>query len=331
MDSSHLYTFDQILELDSNNFYAPSSSLYNPTELSSPTYADPQQFIAHSTPQQLCLDTGPAILEDDLWQHYRLMQQQHNCQEFHPLQPTAPSKQLFYGEEEQFFSPMSADFLANFPSEYTEDDLSSCGSSPYMDQKYLSPITPSGSPPLPYYSNIPIDSLFLQCGSDANSFPTMLSPDLMSDNYLGLLALQQQQPQISPFSSPDDVPSLYASPLQYCEEDVQRESAETDESEEEEENQSVLPDSGNTELRGMGLYDDIPPLYTSPRGCSLGSLFEASRGRGLVLERSFGLPEQMDLMDDNVEGGDEEEQADDDQQQLYEETRWSQEFQPEFF
>ncbi|KAI5793033.1 hypothetical protein EDC01DRAFT_630036 [Geopyxis carbonaria] len=73
----------------------------------------------------------------------------------------------------------------------------------------------------------------------------------------------------------------------------------------EEDPSNILPHSGNTELRGMGLYDDTPELmhtefdrYSPVLPCDQ---IRSAPGKGLVLEKSFGLPEEM-MMKDTASG-----------------------------
>jgi len=68
-----------------------------------------------------------------------------------------------------------------------------------------------------------------------------------------------------------------------------------DEEETEEVDASVLPNAGNKELRGMGLYD-TPELIDS--SCCPSPV---TPGKGLVLEQSFGLPKEM-MVKDEVSG-----------------------------
>jgi hypothetical protein len=93
-----------------------------------------------------------------------------------------------------------------------------------------------------------------------------------------------------------------------CSEADEEEEEEAEE-DEEADKESLVPNHGNKELRGMGLYDDRVP------GASSGLLWGTSGA--LVLERSFGLPEKMmikgrngEIIEGRLQVEDEEEEED---------------------
>jgi hypothetical protein len=191
---------------------------------------------------------------------------------------------------------------------FPEEMVGSCQPSPFLDQSRLppfqqpiSPVTPTGSPlqygaPPPAFLLVPVENNG-QYQYSAYQVPMhdFMAPPAYQDN-----GFESQH------ASPHTVPSLIASPLTRevpaMEEDDEEEDQEEEE-EEEEDDRSVLPNCGNTELRGMGLYDDTPDLMfcPTPGGCSPVTPHDQIRptlGKGLVLERSFGLPEKMMMKDE---------------------------------
>lgn len=182
-----------------------------------------------------------------------------------------------------------------------DEDAFSCQPSPFLAQQYprpsfmdhtQSPITPSGSPLAPehsmgFYNSAPSFLLAsgyendeeygyqvpMSCSSFAAPLPSSQTPPLASDSSC------MSSPALgSPGSDDDDEEEEYGNDL------------------------SLLPQQGNKELRGMGLYDSPPDLlYTNcstPAGCSPITPHN-TLGKGLVLERSFGLPEEMMMKDES--------------------------------
>lgn len=158
----------------------------------------------------------------------------------------------------------------------------------------LSPVTPSGSPyPQAMHHGQP--SYLLVPTNNNGQFQQFSAFQVTPDSFIGNITIPAQAPQ----------PAFIASPM----EDLPALETEEDGDEEEEEEENVLPNCGNTELRGMGLYDDTPdllyddslssPLFGSP--ITPHDQLRPTLGRGLVLERSFGLPEEM-MMKDEVSG-----------------------------
>ncbi|KAA8912477.1 hypothetical protein FN846DRAFT_310509 [Sphaerosporella brunnea] len=194
-----------------------------------------------------------------------------------------------------------------------EQIAGSCQPSPFLDQSRLpfqtsfqqpvSPVTPAGSP-LQYGAalglmNTTPPAFLLVPVEDSNGQYQYSAYQVPMDDYITPPSYQNNQSAFE--SSPHMVPSLVASPL--TREAPASENAEEDDEEEEEDVRSVLPNCGNTELRGMGLYDDTPDLMfcPTPGGCSPVTPHDQIRptlGKGLVLERSFGLPEKMMMKDE---------------------------------
>jgi len=224
---------------------------------------------------------------------------------------------------------------------YQEDmaTAGSCQASPFVDQTRLpppppfqtssfqhplSPVTPSGSPLMPqqYACNPGLadaPSAFLLVPVQSNgqyqysAYPVPMAQLPVNDTYLDQLAYQDNQSAAfeSQHPSPYTIPSLTASPLatesRTSVDEEEEDEDEDEEEEEEEDDRSVIPNHGNKELRGMGLYDDTPDL-TYP-GCSTPASYSPitphdqlrpTLGKGLVLERSFGLPEKMMIKDEKT-------------------------------
>lgn len=214
----------------------------------------------------------------------------------------------------------------------------SCQASPFLGQQYprpsftnhtQSPITPSGSP-MPencnnFYPNSAPSFLLVPAivgyenGQDQECEYNYQSP-MHSVDFDAMDSLSGSQ---SPLDSPCSSSPALGSPGSDDDED--------DEDEECENDLSLLPQQGNKELRGMGLYDDVPDLlYTNcstPSGCSPITPHN-TLGKGLVLERSFGLPEEMMMKDESsgkIVKGKFEMEDDDEEPMLYEEeesTEW---------
>jgi hypothetical protein len=210
-----------------------------------------------------------------------------------------------------------------------EEDAFSCQPSPFLEQQYPrssfmnnngSPITPSGSPlasEIEYYHNS-VPSYMLVPGyqndqvQEYNSYDV---PAAFNSSSVPSLA--------SSISSQDtilDSPCMSSPALGSPGSD-----GDEDEEEEYENDLSLLPNQGNKELRGMGLYDSPPDLlYTNcstPTGCSPVSP-HATLGKGLVLERSFGLPDEMMIKDESsgkIVKGKLEAEEDDEEPMMYDE------------
>jgi hypothetical protein len=214
---------------------------------------------------------------------------------------------------------------------FSEDMVGSTQPSPFLDQSRLpfqqpiSPVTPAGSPlqygvPPPAFLLVPVESN----GQYQYSAIQVPMPD-----YMAQPAYQDNQSGFeSQYASPYTVPSLIASPLtgeapeMEQDEEEEEEDQEDQENEEEKDDRSVLPNYGNTELRGMGLYDDTPDLMfcPTPVGCSPVTPHDQIRptlGKGLVLERSFGLPEKMMMKDASGEIIEGKLQIDDDEEPMF--------------
>lgn len=188
-----------------------------------------------------------------------------------------------------------------------EEGAYSCQASPFLGQQYprpsftdhtQSPITPSGSPLCEnsndFYSPHSAPSFLLvptvtgygneECGYNYGS-------PVSSADFDAMVALPS-----CPAAPPASDSSCLSSPALGSPE------SDEDEDEEHENDLSLLPQQGNKELRGMGLYDDVPDLmYTNcstPSGCSPITP-HSTLGKGLVLERSFGLPEEMMMKDES--------------------------------
>ena len=304
-----------------------------------------------------------------------------------PLQPAPAFKPIGcdgYGDVPQFFGGELAGYDAGkaFGGYYgadmdtdcwQEDLVSSCQTSPFIDQSRLpfqttapfqplSPITPGGSP-LPQSSSsccsnsggsnsssssasssgTPPPAFLMVPVSNNGHYQYSAYPVPMDSCYLGPMTYQsiafESQTLPPPPPSPFAIPSLTASPLSTEEvpripeqeeeeeegeeeeeeeeeglgeeegeeegqeggsEDEEDEDEDVDEEKEKEDDRSVIPNYGNKELRGMGLYDDTPDLVYSgcwtPVGRSPVTPHDQLRptlGKGLVLEQSFGLPERM--------------------------------------
>lgn len=161
----------------------------------------------------------------------------------------------------------------------------------FMDSS-LSPVTPSGSP---YSQQMQQPSFLLVPTANNGQFQQYSAFHVTPESFVGNVTVPAQTPH----------PTFIASPM----EELPALETEDDEDEEDDEEGNVLPNCGNTELRGMGLYDDTPDLLFDNRSSSSSlaspvtphDKLRPTLGRGLVLERSFGLPEEM-MMKDEVSG-----------------------------
>lgn len=283
MDFSNTPIYNQM-------FFEPDSNCYDSTS----TYNTESLYTQNNTQcqsQQYYDNNEPLVLDDGIifgnWEHSDLLQKQSSYQDYcGDMAPQYFNPDPSLNEYHDLYSP-------TFGSEASTD------SSPFFEQRFLlpdpsSPVTPSDSP---LNFNLPMPSMYLvddnQYNYDAYHVPIM--PEYTPDCYLGFLAPQES---LSPFTSPESLPSLSVSPAATCE-DIS-----DSEVEQEDDERSVLPNCGNTELRGMGLYDDKPDrMYASS------SLFSPnthkSTGKGLVLEQSFGPPKQMTMSDEETEEDDE--------------------------
>jgi hypothetical protein len=238
----------------------------------------------------------------------------------------------FYHEEEPSVYDMSMEYHKSSDFyRYSECDLvGSCQTSPFVDPSRLpfepssflqpslpvSPVTPSGSPSQyggchnPAVAAAPPALLLVPSESSGhyhyNAYQVPMPDACMNQFALQhhpLLPFQSQRPSLGSVPSLDASPAISEAPAtdSSCDDDD-----DDDEDEDEDDDDGdVLPNHGNTELRGMGLYDDAPDLlYSVPSpsgGCSPVTPHDQLRptlGRGLVLERSFGLPEKMMLKDE---------------------------------
>lgn len=203
--------------------------------------------------------------------------------------------------------PVQGCFLVGVQDGYmsAEEGAYSCQPSPFLEQQYSrssfashtqSPITPSGSPlsSNDFYS--------------PNSAPPFLAITGYGNGQDQACGYSYQSPMPSAdFDSMAPLPSIQTpSPISdsSCLSSPALDSpgSDDDDDEEYENDLSLLPQQGNKELRGMGLYDDVPDLmYTTcstPVGCSPVTPHN-TLGKGLVLERSFGLPEEMMMKDES--------------------------------
>jgi hypothetical protein len=189
-----------------------------------------------------------------------------------------------------------------------EEGAYSCQASPFLTPQYprplfanhtQSPITPLGSP-------MSADDNFYQ--NTAPSFLTSTIVGYENNQDRGCECNYQ-----SPIPSVDfdamalfpssQTPSPVSDSSYLSSPELGSPGSDDDDDDEEYENDlSLLPQQGNKELRGMGLYDDVPDLlYTNcstPSGCSPITP-HSTLGKGLVLERSFGLPEEMMMKDES--------------------------------
>lgn len=182
-----------------------------------------------------------------------------------------------------------------------EEGAYSCQASPFLEQQYSrpsftshtqSPITPSGSPPSnsDFYISNSAPSFAVTGFENGYSYQSPM-PSADFDPMASLPSIQTPSPASD--SSCSSSPAL-GSPGSDDDDDEEEEEYEND--------LSLLPQQGNKELRGMGLYDDVPDLmytgYSTPAGCSPVTPHN-TLGKGLVLERSFGLPEEMMMKDES--------------------------------
>lgn len=183
-----------------------------------------------------------------------------------------------------------------------EEGAYSCQASPFLEQQYSrpsftshtqSPITPSGSPLSnnDFYSPNSAPPFIAIAGYEDQGCGYSYQSPMPSAEFDPMASLPSIQTP-----SPVSDSSCLSSPA------LDSPGSDDDDDEEYENDLSLLPQQGNKELRGMGLYDDVPDLmYTNcstPTGCSPITPHN-TLGKGLVLERSFGLPEEMMMKDES--------------------------------
>jgi len=303
MDSMpYTYGFDQSYGSDRQVYYDPSA--YPPH---APLFT--QQELGGFDPAQCTFDQMTGVEDMDVGLAWEQQEK---------------SMGWPYGDMAGYNMPMDYPHVPDFYGGCFQDGAAagSCQTSPFQtqfgqQQQPASPVTPAGSPLQCAANSAP--SAFLLVPVENNGqyqYSAYQVPMASADSYLGQLAFQSGFE--SQHASPYTVPSLTASPVSReapaAEDDDEEEEDEDDEDEDDDEDddRSVLPNYGNTELRGMGLYDDTPDLMycATPVNCSPVTPHDQLRpafGRGLVLERSFGLPAKM-LADDegDLQVGDEE-------------------------
>ncbi|KAF8251221.1 hypothetical protein K440DRAFT_101787 [Wilcoxina mikolae CBS 423.85] len=335
------YGFDQSYDPERNTYddptiYHPNAPLFTQQELCG--FEPAQYTLAQSSypmigGEDMSMAMGGWELEVSTMKP--MMGYSDMSSQYYGHEPNGYDMNMGYPQQggEDYYSPMVGGC-------YQEEMVAgSCQASPFVDQTRLpppsfqtssfqhpiSPVTPSGSPLLPQYTanrgllddNTPSAFLLVPVPSNGqyqyNAYPVPMPQLPVNDNYLGQLAYQDNQSAAfeSQHPSPYTIPSLTASPLakesRTPVEEEEEEDDEEDEEEEEEDDRSVIPNHGNKELRGMGLYDDTPDLIYP--GCSTPASYSPitphdqlrpTLGKGLVLERSFGLPEKMMIKDEKT-------------------------------
>lgn len=230
---------------------------------------------------------GFETVHQNIYQNDMCMSEEQQCWEQTPQltksghQAGLASEYTGYAQPDQYYGEFPLDpnmVYINTPDLYStaSDQFAvSCQASPiyapgqfntihdtYTDYSHpVSPITPSGSPP--HYD----------MGLNHLQAAYLLVPTPQYNN-----TFQSQMGYVSSDAAPSTDSPHHLFELQ--------------EDQEEETEEDVLPHHGNRELRGMGLYDDTPDLMFDDSSCSPGG-YSPMLGKGLVLERSFGLPEEM--------------------------------------
>jgi len=288
---AYIYGFDQSYDSERQAYYDPS--IYHPDV---PLFT--QQELGGFEPAQCMLDqmTGVDDMDMDMGMGMGMGWEQQQ----------EKSMGWGYSDMAGFNMPMEYPQMTDFYEGCFQDETAgSCQASPFQTQFHqqqqpASPITPAGSPLQNVNNSAPSALLLVPVENNGQYQYSAYQISMASaDNYIGQLAYQSGFE--SQHASPYTVPSLTASPLSReapTEGDEEEGDEEEGDEEEEEDDRSVLPNYGNTELRGMGLYDDTPDLMycATPVNRSPVTPHDQLRptvGRGLVLERSFGLPAKM--------------------------------------
>ncbi|TGZ81641.1 hypothetical protein EX30DRAFT_395436 [Ascodesmis nigricans] len=180
--------------------------------------------------------------------------------------------------------------------------IGSCEPSPFTNQIHLnpalptfvdaslSPVTPSGSPMPSFYENPCQQTYVLIPAGNDGQYQQYCAFQFNADSYLGSITLPAHQPTFA--SSPVEEPPALEAEVEDDEDD----------------DASLLPDCGNKGLCGIGLYDtpelmedDLSPSPLNGSPITPTGQLRPLFGKGLMLEKSFGLPEEM-MMKDEVSG-----------------------------
>jgi len=223
----------------------------------------------------------------------------------------------------------------------------SCESSPFMQQPPnrpqqnsfmssshpVSPVTPAGSP----YNNVEGNYGILNPPNPAPS-AFLLVPS-MQDNSGQYQYSAYQVPMMpidinsAPLPSSHSPLPQHPSPYTVCSSALASPSEPPALDNDDDDDKCILPNSGNKELRGMGLYDEPPELIYNDAGTPSGyspitphDQLRPTLGKGLVLEKSFGLPDTVMMKDEEsgqiVQGHIE---VDEDEESEYEESEYGDE------
>lgn len=305
MEFAPAFGFDQVYDQERTAYYDPS--VYAPLFT--------QQELSGFEPAQYSLDQS-MIADEDMDMAMGCWQEEAaSMQKAMGYSPYGDMAQLYannfydvgmqFAQTSEFYSPMDC-----FP----EEMAGSCQASPFSDQSRLpfqassmypvSPITPSGSPREYGLLNTSTSGFMVVPSNGQYQYGTYQVPmtplSACAEDFFSQMEYQDNLSQFdSQQTSPYSVPSLTASPLASVASSVEAEE-DNDEEEEEEEEVDILPNHGNTELRGMGLYD-MPELEypdsTPSAPITPNDQLRPVLGKGLVLERSFGLPKKMMMKD----------------------------------
>lgn len=279
---------------DSNLAFSSGSSYYRCEYNTAPPIFTPQEIYGFEPAQQnigtTMMDPEHVYLDDNIrWGNQQDMKQ-------------SPPQHMYYGHQSVYAETNSMGYTPGFYTEGSQTSpfiISHQSHHSFINRSHpASPVTPTSSPVNRNASrfNQATPSAFLLIPTINNgqyhhfsAFQMPIGPDVSTRSYIDSSTI----PNICTSSNPSE----YTSTSSISSPEPPALDAEDDPS-------TILPHSGNTELRGMGLYDTPEPMQTDLDGYSPATPRDRMRpiiGKGLVLEKSFGLPDEI-MMKDKTSG-----------------------------